>query len=958
MLRNNSPRKAVNGNGRSIMKKRFFIFRPVIATILLTAATASAQLDFGQNKIQYSNFDWQVLTTDHFEIYFYPQEKEIAETAAQLAEDSYDYLQGKFNFTIDKKVPFIVYSSPVFFEQTNVVPGILPENVAGFTEYYKQRVVIPYNGSMSDFAHVIRHELVHVFTFAKISYVSKIHNKRTTAQPPLWFTEGLAEYWSEGWNNEADMFMRDMTVSGHIIPVEDLYSISGTFLMYKVGQSLCKYLGDTYGDDKLTDLFDYWWKGQDFESILKFNYGKDLATIGNEWEYYLKKKYYPLLETQESIDRKADRLTTKGYNIKPTIFLKDTREGRKEYIAFKSYRLGYSSISEIPLEGEVGGYHTLIKGERSEQFESLHFNETGMASNRDGLIAFASKSQEKDVLYIYDTRRGKIVNKIKNDALVSIASPSWCPSGNSIAFEGIDRAGRSDLYTYDLNDGKFTRLTNDVYADRTPSYSCTDNNLIVFSSDRSTFGEKGARNLFLYHLDTGDITQLTFGHQIDETPTWSRTGDRIIFSSDRTGAMNIFLIDGVTSADPKTMQMTSFVTGAFDPVLAEHDSTIVFSAFVDQSFNIYKMAMPKDSKAYSSADTSATGQKWCVGDCWSRPKLKGQLSQGTVKYHPKLSFDIAQSAVAYDNIAGSVGGLQMAMSDMLGNHQYYFLLSNTATTKSNFLKSFNFGVTYFNRVRRLNWGVGIFHFYNEYADDYYGYVAERNYGGIFLASYPISRYRRIESSLSIRRVDKQTLLPNGPRATSASVGLSYIKDTSIWDPSGPVDGTRLNISASQAIDVGKLRTFNSIYGIDFRKYFRLGAHSAYASRLLYLRSFGEDPDRYYLGGSWSLRGYPLRFLYGKNLFLMNNELRFPLLNELSLGFPIGSMQFSYIRGALFFDLGNAWENQFNQMYGSFGFGFRVPLGYLTVLRFDFARRTDFRTVSKKFNFDFFFGWDF
>jgi hypothetical protein len=940
------------------MKQGFFAFRPIIAIIIITAATANAQFDFGQNKIQYSQFDWQVLTTDHFEIYFYPQEKEIAETAAQMAEDSYNYLQGKFNFTVEKRVPFIVYSSPVFFEQTNIVPGILPENVAGFTEYYKRRVVIPFNGSLSDFSHVIRHELVHVFTFQKLDYVTKIHNRKSEAQPPLWFTEGIAEYWSQGWDNEADMFMRDLTVSGRIIPVEDLYSISGTFLMYKVGQSLLKFIGDTYGDDRLTNLFDNWWKGQDFDSIVKFTYGKSLGEIGDEWEYFLKKKYYPLLDKQDLIDRKADRLTTKGYNIKPTVFLRDTRDGRKEHIAFKSYRLGYSSIAEISLDGESAGYRTLIKGERNEKFESLHFNETGISSNLDGLIAFASKNQEKDVLYIYDTRRGEIVDKIQSDSLVSIASPSWCPSRNRIVFEGIDCSGRSDLYLYDMDRGKFTRLTSDIYADRTPAFSCTNENLIAFSSDRATCGLNGGRNLFIYHLDTGEITQLTFGDQLDETPSWTRTGDRIIFSSDRTGAMNIYVLDGVTNGHTRTIQMTNFITGAYDPVLAEGDSTVVFSAFADRAYNIYRMPLPAESAAFAVGDTDATGQEWSQADCWSRPRLKGQLSRGAVKYHPKFSVDIAQSVVSYDNISGSIGGLQMAMTDMLGNHQYYFLLSNTATSKANFLKSFNFGATYVNRSRRLNWGMGIFHFYNEYDDDYYGYVAERNYGAIFLASYPLSRYRRIESALSIRRVDKQTLLPQSPRATSSSISLSYVKDTSIWDPSGPIDGTRLNISVSEAVDVTRFKTFNGTLGIDYRKYIRLGARSAYATRLMYLHSTGEDPDRYYLGGSWSLRGYPLRFLYGRNIFLVNNELRFPLINNLSIGLPIGTMNFSAIRGALFFDAGNAWENYFGRAFGSLGFGFRVPIANLTVLRFDFARRTDFKTVGKKFNFDFFFGWDF
>ena len=938
------------------MRQRNSVLSLIIIVMLLVPTYAGAQYYFGQNKIQYSQFDWQVLSTEHFDIYFYPQEKDIAESAAQLAEESYTYLQAKFNYTPEKKTPFIVYSSPVFFEQTNIVSGLLPENVAGFTEFFKQRVVIPYNGSLADFAHVIRHELVHVFTFQKITYVAKIHNKKNIASPPLWFSEGLAEYWSAGWDNEADMFLRDMTLSGNLITFDGLYSISGTFLMYKVGQSIMKYMGETYGDDKLTDLFDNWWKGDSFEQIVGLTFGKNYREIGREWEYSQKKKYYPLLQTEELPASKAEKLTAEGYNIKPTIFLKDTKAGREEYIAFKSYRLGYSSIAEMPLLGEKKKMKTIIRGGRSEQFESLHFNDTGLSANIDGLLAFASKNQENDALYIYDTRKKKIIRKIKEPSLISIASPSWSGDGKRLVFEGIDRGGQSDLYLYYFTADSLSRLTNDIFADRTPAFSKTDG-LIAFSSDRSTGGLNGGRNLFLYNLNNAAISQITFGKQIDETPVWTKSGDRIIFSSDRNGSMNIYIIDGVTNGHQEIKQITDFATGAFDPVLSDRDSLLVFSAYQDFAYHIFKMTLP-DEPLVTLDDTAHTKIAWVRDSSWVRPKLDGQLSQGSVKYRPKFSFDIAQSAVAYDAVAGTAGGLQLAMTDILGNHQYYFLLYNTANTRADFLKSFNAGVTYLNRTRRLNWGGGVFHFYDEYDDDYYGYVRERNYGAVLLGSYPVSRYRRLESAIYIRRLEKETILPGGPHATTGSLQISYIKDTSIWDPTGPIDGTRFNITLAQSIDLGNIRYFNSGYNFDFRKYFRLGRATAFATRLMYLHSEGKDPQRYYLGGSWSLRGYPRRYFYGRNLTLSNNELRFPLVNDLLIGLPFGNMRFQSIRGAIFFDAGDAWENKFERLNGSLGFGIRVALGYITVLRFDFARRTDFRTVSNKYNFDFFFGWNF
>ena len=939
------------------MKRQLSIIICLAVVFLCLSSNSYAQYYFGQNKIQYSQFDWQVLTTEHFKIYFYPEEKDVAETAAEYAEESYTYLQTKFNHTIDKKIPLIIYSSPVFFEQTNVVPDILPENVAGFTEYFKQRVVIPFNGSYSEFAHVIRHELVHVFTFEKITYVAKMRRHRNIADPPLWFTEGIAEYWSAGWDRQADMIIRDMVISGKIITTNNIYEISGTFLMYKVGQSILKYMGDKYGDDKLSDLFDNWWKSQDFNEIVKVTYGKRLSEISDEWEYSLKKQYYPYMTNQELPDRKTEKLTQKGFNVKPTIFLKSTKNGLKEFIAFKTFRMGYSNIAEMPLDGEGAGFHTLIKGGRSEKFESLHFIDTGLDANKDGLITFVSKNRETDVLYVYDTKEKDVISEIKNDSLVVITSPSWSPDGVKIVFEGVARGGHSDLYIYNTHSGSFDRLTNDVYVDKTPVY-CGSDSIIVFSSDRSGDGSKGTRNLFMYNLKSNAISQLTFGNQIDESPRFVNSKGKLVYTSDRNGCSNIYMLDNPFGTNHEITQLTNFVTGAFDPVMAENDSTVIFTAYQDFSFQIYKMKIPETPIAVYSDTISSTGVNTLASN-WAPPRLKGQLSQGSVKYQTKLSFDIAQSAVAYDAVAGPMGGLQFALTDMLGNHQYYFLLYNTANTKDQFLKSFNAAATYLNKTRRFNWGGGIFHFYEEYNDDYYGYVAERNYGGVLLGSYPISRYRRLESAIYIRRLEKNVLTGDGPKATLGSVTLSYIKDTSIWDPTGPIDGTRFNISMSQAFDIDKAKYFNSSYNLDFRKYFRISQYSAFASRIMLYHSAGQDPQRYYLGGSWSLRGYPRRYFFGRNLALINNELRFPLINDLLINFPIGSMRFQAIRGAFFLDAGNAWEKDYHGLFGSFGFGLRVALGYVTVLRFDFSRRTDFRTAtSNKYDFDFFFGWNF
>ena len=94
------------------------------------------------------------------------------------------------------------------------------------------------------------------------------------------------------------------------------------------------------------------------------------------------------------------------------------------------------------------------------------------------------------------------------------------------------------------------------------------------------------------------------------------------------------------------------------------------------------------------------------------------------------------------------------------------------------------------------------------------------------------------------------------------------------------------------------------------------------------------------------------------MLLFNQELRFPLVDRLSIGFPFGNMDFSMFRGALFLDAGNAWNDRFGEWNGAFGAGIRLPLGGVFVFRLDGARRTNFKSVGSDTHWDFFFGWDF
>ncbi len=102
---------------------------------------------FGRNKVQYEEFDWKILRTEHFDIYYYGEMGKIAEIGAFYAEEIYDELKVRIESYCNPPRAIIFYNTTIDFQQTNTTPGLIPEGVGGFFEFLKGRVVLPSNGS-------------------------------------------------------------------------------------------------------------------------------------------------------------------------------------------------------------------------------------------------------------------------------------------------------------------------------------------------------------------------------------------------------------------------------------------------------------------------------------------------------------------------------------------------------------------------------------------------------------------------------------------------------------------------------------------------------------------------------------------------------------------------------------------------------------------------------------------
>ncbi|MCD6118035.1 PD40 domain-containing protein [bacterium] len=949
---------------KNILGKTVFV-----VMLFILSGSSTAQYYFGRNKIQYNSFKWQILKTEHFDIYYYPEMESLAEIGAYFAEESYTFLQDKMNITILRRIPLIFYSSHFHFEETNTVPNLIPEGVGGFFEFMKGRVVVPNNGSLSKFKNTIRHELVHVFQKSYTNQVLKSHKCSLEGGPPLWFVEGLAEYWSERWSPEAEMVIRDCVLNNSMVPLNRMGAIWGTYLMYKEGQSVLTYISKKYGEEQILALMDNVWKYKDFSRVMKATIGKDYKSLSEEWLYSLKKHFYPLIEDHDFPRMAASRITNRGYNSLPAFY----RYNGVPKVIFVANRNGYSSIYQKKLNSsEQNNPEVLVQGEKSANLESFHILSSKVDISRNNNLAFIAKSGPRDRLYIMDLATREIIRKLDFKNLVSIFSPSWSPDGEAVVFSALNQAGMSDIYKADIETGSLKRLTSDFYTDSDPDWS-PDGNYIVFSSDRTYLGYNGYKNIFLYEIKTGIVRYLTYGRVHDASPVWSPDGNYIAFASDRKGASNIWIIEKAdlkksilgNNYSPfvkndggiaKVKQVTNFSAGCFYPSWTD-SLDIIFTTYERGSFQLREIAFGKKKlnriKSVKIESPEYNSKPWKIN------RISGKKRINRFAYRKKFNLDFAQSMIIQDPIFGTSGGAQLAVSDMLGDEKYYFLLYNNARTQSDLWKGFNFAVTRLDMSRRINYSLGFYrlagYYYNPYDDFYY----ENRYGVNGAVIYPLNKFERIELSMNIRHSDKDWYTGEGTRkALLVSNFISYTKDNSLWGSTGPIDGARYKITLGNTVDVRYSNVNFTTLIFDLRKYFRIAYRMCHAVRVLGEFNRGKEPLPFFLGGSWSMRGYRLWSLAAPNVAFISNEFRFPFIDTFYLRFPFGGIGFSSIQGALFVDAGNSWEGKLQGIKGSFGAGIRLRLGGYVVLRYDIGRRTDFHSIEKKTFTQFFFGWDF
>src|SRR5262245_48471194 len=884
---------------------------------LLVLPTHSSAQYFGQNKVQYRKLDFKVLRTEHFDIYFYPEERAGTDIAARMAERWYARLSKFFHHELRGRQPLILYASPTDFQQTNVIPGDLGEGTGGVTEPIRRRIVLPFAGPLGDTNHVLGHELVHAFQFDITTPVGAPAGENGAERLPLWFIEGMAEYLSLGpVDPNTAMWMRDAARQERLPAIRDLDNPK--YFPYRWGQAFWAYVGGTYGDDLIPLMLSTAGAAGDMNMVTKKVLGVDTKELSEAWHTSIHQTYDPILAATtppsgagRPVIRGTDQ--SSGMNVGPAI----SPDGK--WIAFHASR-GLLSVDLYVADAATGEVvRKLTSTATDPHVSSIEFiYSAGTWDSQSRQLAIATVASGRPALAIYDAQSGRKEREISVAGVDQILNPTWAPDGHAIAFSGLSQ-GLSDLYVYDLMGSRLQRLTNDAFAELHPAWS-PDSRTIAFATDRFTTN-LDTLAIGKYELATIDAANARvqrvqiFDGADSINPQWSRDGRQLYFISNRTGIAELY---SIAIANGATAQLTNVSTGASgitssSPALsvASMRDVAAFSVYNDGKYDIHTMdaasgrapvardvdnaavlppAMRRDSPVAAMLAYPSLGL----------PPQQQQAQDQITDYKPSLALEgIGQPSVAVGvNRFGSTigGGLSFYFSDLLGNHSLVTAVQLNSGIGNNFSpKDTAAEAAYVDQSHRWQWGIigGQVPYLSGGISSTVGstpqtgpvqvdqFIIDRQteQSASLMTAYPFDRARRIEFQAGATRVsfDRRTettvssLITGNvlsddvsntetlaPALNLANTSAAFVYDTSAFGATSPISGQRYRLEAAPTF--GAL-TFTNVL-VDYRRYLMPAPFYTIAARVVHdgrYGSGGEDHRLFpmYIGYPALVRGYDI-----------------------------------------------------------------------------------------------------
>ncbi len=672
------------------------IFFSFIFTFLVCYSTAFAQFtEF------HPELNWYTIKGKHVQVHFHEGAERTARVVCKIADEVwgpitslYDYEPGTVHFVI-KDIDDYSNGATYFFDNK--------------IEIWTSALDFDLRGAHNWLRNVISHEFTHMVQIQSSMKMSRsipavflqVLNYEDERRPdilygypnvivsyplssvnmPAWFAEGTAQYMRkefnyDQWDTHRDMILREYALNGNMLTWNEMGEFGKTSLgnesVYNAGFALTRYISQQYGEEKLKEITRALGKLTNFtiDAAFKDVLGKDGDEIYNEWKDYLTADYKKRSDGVMNNLVEGDLMDKEGFgNFYPTF----SKDGKK-YVYISNKSSDYFSPAGIYL-------HDMTTGEEKELVGGVR-STMGWVGNENKLI-YAKLTDDNPNwynvhdLYLYDIDKDK-ETRLTYDLRAN--QPCVSHDGKKIAFL-FQKDGTTNLGIVDIDGKNFKRLTffengEQVY---NPKFS-NDDSYVVFD-----YSYTHGRDIARVDTNASNYKDIIATPGDERNPEFASDGS-LIYSSDETGIFNIYRYNPATG---EKTRLTNVLGGAFMPSVSD-DGTILYSGYTAGGYKIFKITPEEQSKVepqdqYVWIDNPPIGKDQPKGDLakfdleklrnyndfevpdYKEEKYGGAFSRLT--FFPFIRFDNYNTGNTF--IEKFKPGVYVSSSDMLNRYSLF-----------------------------------------------------------------------------------------------------------------------------------------------------------------------------------------------------------------------------------------------------------------------------------------------
>lgn len=533
---------------------------------LSTLSVASAQhypsLErFGKNRIQYRDFDWKVIRTANFEIYYYQEGGPIANLTAQYAESEFDRITELLGYTPYSRIKLFLFNTPQELAQSNI--GLTAQGGLNSRDLNlsKSRVELAFTGDQISFRREIIRSVSMLFVYDML-YGGSLKDALQSSlllTLPDWFMPGIAAYIAEGNSLELDDYMRDVALTR---PVKKPSLLAGAEAE-RVGHSIWNYIVQRYGRDNVSNILNLTRIIRDEQKSIASTLGVPYSRFLREWrEYYAGMAGTVTQGYSAGIDDFQIRLNAQEGHLTLNS-LKLSPDG--QFFAYATQRDGVFAVDVV--NTKTRKRTSILKGGYRLDGQFTRTTTPLVAWQRGNTLLVVTDEEGQTNLYQFDKfeKRPKQQFRRTVSGLSQVVSMDASDDGGSLILSA-DRRGQNDLFLYSINRGTYQQLTNDLYDDLSPKFVGRTARQVVFSSNRllDTLGvDKGSYktirdrlNLFTHEGSARDLSLVRLtdstSYATEPIPADEST---VYFLNDVAGIRNLYRFDAETK---RIRQLTAF----------------------------------------------------------------------------------------------------------------------------------------------------------------------------------------------------------------------------------------------------------------------------------------------------------------------------------------------------------------------------------------------------------------